>query len=115
MKITAGDYSNLSGAKVVVITAGVSQKPGETRLDLLAKNASVFRSIIPQVVKYNPNGIILITTNPVDILTYISLKEANLPPAKGFRIGGLFWILHDFVICSDSITGSIHEVCMHIS
>ncbi len=87
MKITAGDYPNLTGAKVVVITAGVSQKPGETRLDLLAKNAAVFRSIIPQVVKYNPNGIILITTNPVDILTYISLKESNLPPAKVFGSG----------------------------
>ncbi|MBN1398972.1 MAG: L-lactate dehydrogenase [Bacteroidetes bacterium] len=87
MKITAGDYSNLSGAKVVVITAGVSQKPGETRLELLTKNTAVFRSIIPQVVKYNPNGIILITTNPVDILTYISLKESNLPPAKVFGSG----------------------------
>ncbi|MCX6122859.1 MAG: L-lactate dehydrogenase [Ignavibacteriales bacterium] len=82
MKITAGNYSDLSGAKVVVITAGASQKPGETRLDLLSRNAAIFRSIIPQVVKYNPNGIILITTNPVDILTHISLKESNLPPAK---------------------------------
>ncbi len=87
MKISAGNYSDLSGAKVVVITAGVPQKPGETRLDLLAKNAAVFRSIIPQVVKHNPNGIILITTNPVDILTYISLKESNLSPAKVFGSG----------------------------
>jgi L-lactate dehydrogenase len=82
MKISAGSYADLSGAKVVVIAAGASQKPGETRLDLLARNAAIFRSIIPQVVKYNPNGIILITTNPVDILTYISLKESNLSPAK---------------------------------
>jgi L-lactate dehydrogenase len=82
MKISAGNYSDLSGAKVVVITAGTSQKPGETRLDLLARNAAIFRSIIPQVIKHNPNGIILITTNPVDILTYISLKESNLSPTK---------------------------------
>ena len=82
MKISAGNYSDLSGAKVVVITAGTSQKPGETRLDLLARNAAIFRSIIPQVVQHNPNGIILITTNPVDILTYISLKESNLSPTK---------------------------------
>jgi L-lactate dehydrogenase len=87
MKISAGNYSDLSGAKVVVITAGTSQKPGETRLDLLARNAAIFRSIIPQVVKHNPNGIILITTNPVDILTYISLKESNLSPAKLFGSG----------------------------
>jgi L-lactate dehydrogenase len=82
MKITAGGYADLSGAKVVVITAGTSQKPGESRLDLLGRNASIFRSIIPQVVKHNPNGIILIATNPVDILTYISLKESKLPPTQ---------------------------------
>ena len=82
MKITAGKYSDLAGAKVVVVTAGASQKPGETRLDLLARNAAIFRSIIPEVVKNNPGGIILITTNPVDILTFISLKESHLPPAK---------------------------------
>ncbi len=82
MKISAGTYSDLSGAKVVVITAGASQKPGETWLDLLARNAAIFRSIIPQVVQHNPNGIILIATNPVDILTYVSLKESSLSPAK---------------------------------
>jgi len=82
MKITAGNYSDLTGSKVVVITAGSSQRPGETRLDLLSRNAAIFRSIIPDVVKHNPGGIILIATNPVDILTYISLKESNLPPAK---------------------------------
>ncbi len=82
MKITAGNYSDLAGSKVVVITAGASQKPGETRLDLLARNAAIFRSIIPKIVEYNPGGIILITTNPVDILTYISLKESGLLPTK---------------------------------
>jgi L-lactate dehydrogenase len=82
MKITAGNYAELSGSRVVVITAGASQKSGETRLDLLARNAAIFRSIILQVVKHNPEGIILIATNPVDILTYISCKESNLSPAK---------------------------------
>jgi L-lactate dehydrogenase len=82
MKITAGSYADLAGAKVTVISAGASQRPGESRLDLLARNAAIFRSIIPEVEKYNPGGIILIATNPVDLLTYISLKESNLPPAK---------------------------------
>jgi L-lactate dehydrogenase len=82
MKIAAGTYEDLSGSAVVVVTAGTSQKPGETRLDLLARNASIFRSIIPQIVRNNPNGIILIATNPVDVLTYISLKESGLPPEK---------------------------------
>lgn len=82
MRIIAGDYPDLAGANVVVVTAGAAQKPGETRLDLLAKNAAIFRSIVPKIVRYNPDGIILIATNPVDLLTYISLKESGLPPAK---------------------------------
>lgn len=82
MKITAGSYADLSGAQVVVMSAGASQKPGETRLDLLARNAGIFRAIIPEVVKYNPEGIILVATNPVDILTYISLQESKLPLAR---------------------------------
>jgi L-lactate dehydrogenase len=82
VKITAGDYADLNRAQVVVITAGASQKPGETRLDLLARNVQIFRSIVAEVVLHNPTGIILIATNPVDILTYISLKESGLSPDK---------------------------------
>jgi L-lactate dehydrogenase len=79
MKISSGDYRDLAGSKVVVIAAGTSQRPGETRLDLLGRNAAIFRSIIPEVVKHNPEGIILIATNPVDILTYVSLEVSGLP------------------------------------
>jgi L-lactate dehydrogenase len=82
VKITAGNYADLAGAQVVVIAAGASQRPGETRLDLLARNVNIFRSIVPEVVRSNPDGIILIATNPVDILTYISLKQSGLSPAK---------------------------------
>jgi L-lactate dehydrogenase len=82
MKISNGDYRDLAGSKVVVITAGASQRPGETRLDLLSRNAAIFRSIIPEVVKNNPDGIILIATNPVDILTYVSLEVSGLPFSK---------------------------------
>jgi L-lactate dehydrogenase len=82
MKISAGGFEDLSGAHVVVIAAGASQKPGETRLDLLARNTRIFQSIVPQVVRHNPGGIILIATNPVDILTYVSLRESHLPPAR---------------------------------
>jgi L-lactate dehydrogenase len=82
MKISAGGFEELSGAHVVVIAAGASQKPGETRLDLLARNTRIFQSIVPQVVRHNPGGIILIATNPVDILTYVSLLESHLPPAR---------------------------------
>ena len=82
MRISNGDYRDLAGSKVVVITAGASQRPGETRLDLLGRNAAIFRSIIPEVVKHNPEGIILIATNPVDILTYVSLEVSGLPFSK---------------------------------
>jgi L-lactate dehydrogenase len=82
MKITAGDYEDLAGSHVVVIAAGASQRPGESRLDLLARNAEIFSTIVPQVVHHNPDGIILIATNPVDILTYISLKESRLPAPR---------------------------------
>jgi L-lactate dehydrogenase len=82
MKILAGGYEDLAGSQVVVIAAGSGQKPGETRLDLLARNAAIFRDIVPQIVRHNPDGIILVATNPVDILTYISRKVSGLPPSR---------------------------------
>ena len=79
MRIRAGGYELLAGSTVVVICAGANQRPGETRLDLLQKNATVFRDIIPRVVATAPDAIIVIATNPVDILTYISADLAGLP------------------------------------
>jgi len=79
MRIQAGGYELLAGSDVVVICAGANQRPGETRLDLLQKNAGVFRDIIPKVVAASPEAIILIATNPVDILTEISAELAGLP------------------------------------
>ncbi len=82
MKITAGSYADLRGADVVVITAGVSQHPGETRLDLLSRNATILRDVVGETVRHNPDGIILIATNPVDILTTIAIRESGLPPSR---------------------------------
>jgi L-lactate dehydrogenase len=82
MEIAAGGYEDLAGSHVVIIAAGASQKPGESRLDLLARNAGIFCEIVPEVVRHNPDGVILIATNPVDILTYISLRESGLPAGK---------------------------------
>jgi len=81
-KIWAGDYSDCRRAAVTVVTAGSSQKPGETRLDLVHRNYSIFQSIIPEIVKHNPNGILLIATNPVDILSYASWKISGLPSQR---------------------------------
>lgn len=77
MRIRAGGYADLAGADLVVIAAGANQKPGETRLDLLAKNAAIFRDIVPQVLAASDDCVIVIATNPVDILTYISAEIAG--------------------------------------
>jgi L-lactate dehydrogenase len=77
-RVWAGDYPDCSGAAVTVVTAGSNQRPGETRLDLATRNAGIFRSIIPQIAASNPNGLMLIATNPVDILSYASWKLSGL-------------------------------------
>ena len=70
MKIYAGDYDDIVDASVIVITAGANQKPDETRLDLVHKNVDIFKQIIPEIAKRNCKGILLIVSNPVDILLF---------------------------------------------
>lgn len=82
MKIKVGDYSDCNDADLIVIAAGVNQKPGETRIDLLKRNASIFKGIITEVMKNGFDGIFLIATNPVDIMTYLTQKYSNLPRYK---------------------------------
>lgn len=77
--ITSGDYSDLKNTDIIIITAGANQKPQETRLDLLSKNVAVFKQIIPPITKYAPNAILLIATNPVDIMTEVALKLSGFP------------------------------------
>src|SRR5215472_10409419 len=76
LTIRAGDYPDLTGARVVVIAGGVAQKPGETRLELLKRNAEVFRQIVPAVLRHAPEAVLLVVTNPVDIMTYLAAKFA---------------------------------------
>lgn len=79
MKIHAGGYDDIVDASIIVITAGAAQKPEETRLDLVHKNVGIFNSIIPEISKRNCRGILLIVSNPVDILTYAALKISGFP------------------------------------
>ena len=79
MKIYAGDYDDIKNAAIVIVTAGANQQPGETRLDLVEKNIKIFQSIIPEISKRDFKGILLIVSNPVDILTYVALKLSGLP------------------------------------
>ena len=80
--ITSGDYPDCAGADIVILTAGVAQKPGETRIDLLKRNIAVFEAIVPRVVKYAPEALLLVVTNPVDVLTTVSQRISGLPPSR---------------------------------
>jgi L-lactate dehydrogenase len=86
-KVYAGDYQDINGAAITVVTAGTAQRPGESRLDLAQRNVDIFKHIIPEIVKNNPDGLILIATNPVDILTYTSIKFSGLPSQRVFGSG----------------------------
>lgn len=79
MKIYAGTYDDIVGAEIIIITAGANQKPGETRLDLVHKNVAIYKHIIPEIARRNFLGILLIVSNPVDILTYVAMKLSGLP------------------------------------
>lgn len=82
VRIYSGEYSDCTDSEIVIITAGAGQKPGETRLDLVHKNAAIFKSIISEITKYNKDCILLVVTNPVDILTYVTLKKSGFPKNK---------------------------------
>ncbi|HSN73736.1 MAG TPA: L-lactate dehydrogenase [Anaerolineae bacterium] len=76
MVVRQGEYSDLDGCQVVVITAGVAQRPGETRLQLLERNAKIFKGMIPQIVASAPEAILVVATNPVDIMTHLTAHYA---------------------------------------
>jgi L-lactate dehydrogenase len=77
VSIKVGDSNDFANANVIVITAGASQKPGETRLKLLQKNAAIIKDIITEIVNQNSSGVVIIVSNPVDILTYVALKHSG--------------------------------------
>lgn len=79
MKIYAGNYEDIADAAIIIITAGANQKPEETRLNLVNKNVAVYKNIISQITKQKFNGILLVVSNPVDILTYVAVKLSGLP------------------------------------
>jgi len=87
MSIHAGDYADLAGCRAVVITAGVNQKPGETRLQLLERNAAVFRQIVPAILEHAPAAKLIVATNPVDITTHLT---AHIARSLGAPAGSVF-------------------------
>lgn len=90
LEVNAGDYPDLKGCKVVVLCAGVGQKPGETRLDLLKRNAAVFREVVPAVLKFAPDAVLVVATNPVDVMTHLAARFAadiGVPAGRVFGSG----------------------------
>ena len=76
LRIVAGEFPDLASCHVVIISAGVSQKPGEPRIELLGRNSEIFGHIIPQILQHAPDAVIVIATNPVDIMTHIAAHYA---------------------------------------
>lgn len=87
--IWAGTYEDCKDADIIIITAGAAQKPGESRIDLLKRNVAIFESITDEVLKYNKNGILLIASNPVDVMSYFTWKKSGWPVQRIIGSGTL--------------------------
>ena len=77
LKVRSGAYADLAGSRVVILAAGVNQKPDETRLELLQRNAAVFREVVPQVLAEAPDAVLVVATNPVDVMTHLAMRFAT--------------------------------------
>lgn len=85
--VIGGDYKDLGGAEIVIITAGANQKPGETRTQLLQTNVKIFESIVPNIVKYAPDCVLIVASNPVDVMAHVTLKMSGFPKNRVISSG----------------------------
>ncbi|MGQ9837907.1 MAG: L-lactate dehydrogenase [Cyanobacteriota bacterium] len=81
-RVRAGELADCAGSDVVILTAGAKQRPGQTRLDLVQRNVEIFKGLIPALMEHCPDTILLVVSNPVDIMTYVSLKLSGLPTGQ---------------------------------
>ncbi|MEO8765323.1 MAG: L-lactate dehydrogenase [Ginsengibacter sp.] len=88
-RVWAGDYEDCREADIIIITAGAAQKPGESRIDLLKRNVTIFESITTEVLKYNTDGILLVASNPVDVMSYFTWKKSGWPSRRVIGSGTL--------------------------
>lgn len=90
LEVRSGGYADLEGCRAIVLCAGVGQKPGETRLELLRRNAAVFRDVVPAVLKHAPDAVMVVATNPVDVMTHLAVRiaaEHGIPAGRVFGSG----------------------------
>ncbi len=114
VKVKAGEYKDCQDADLVVICAGAAQKPGETRLDLVSKNMKIFKSIVGEVMASGFDGIFLVATNPVDILSYATMKFSGLPKERVIGSGTIldsarfrYLLSEEFNVAPQSVHASI--------
>jgi L-lactate dehydrogenase len=113
-KVWAGDYEDCASADIVIITAGVAQKPGESRVDLLKRNVAIFESITDEVLKYNKDGILLIASNPVDVMSYFTWKKSGWPSQRVIGSGTLLDTARFRYLIGDKINIDPRSVHAHI-
>jgi len=114
ISVRAGDYDALKDAKIVIIAAGVGQRPGESRLDLLKRNAMVFEQIIPAILEQSPEAILLIASNPVDVMTHIAssiaMRHCNLASSKVIGSGTILDTARFRTLLAEHLNISPHSV-----
>ncbi len=89
IKGSTNDYSKTAGSDVVVITSGLPRKPGMSRDDLISTNAAIVKSVTEQVIKYSPDAIIIVVSNPLDVMTYCAYLTAKIDPSRVFGMAGI--------------------------
>ena len=115
MRIYAGEYEDISDAKIIIITAGAAQKVGETRLDLIKKNSKIMTSIVNEIVGVKAEGLLLIVANPVDVLTQVALKVSGFGKERVFGSGTVLDTARLKYLLSEKLsvdTRNVHAVIM---
>ncbi len=113
-RITAGDYSKLKGARLVVLACGVGQKPGESRLQLLERNVTVFEQVVPRVLEHAPDSILVVVSNPVDIMTQVVTKISGLPSERVIGSGTILDTARFRTLLSEHLCLAPHSVHAYV-
>jgi len=114
VRVAAGDYPMLKGADIVVLACGVGQKPGETRLQLLERNVQIFQNVVPRVLEYAPETILLIVSNPVDIMTEVVTKISNLPHERVIGSGTILDTARFRTLLAEHLNIAPHSVHAYV-
>jgi L-lactate dehydrogenase len=114
VRVAAGDYPMLKGAEIVVLACGVGQKPGETRLQLLERNVNVFQNVVPRILEYAPETILLIVSNPVDIMTEVVTKISNLPHERVIGSGTILDTARFRTLLAEHLNIAPHSVHAYV-